>query len=450
MQLSPGSWSILALAALSSIALLFAPISHNTGETFWTFSLDLDSMYRPIVVDWNKAHPDPEEQVRTYVIGTTSLTRRLQSGFLSGTPVPDLSEVESSMAGNFFSGPLDAVGFTDLTDIIHKEGLDTKINPASFGPWTNRGRIFGLPHDVHPVLLAYRADIVEAAGIDVSKIETWDDFIRVMSPLMKGPDGQRFLINIWETNPQAMEILILQAGGGFFDQNLQPILNSDTNARVLSTIVSWIAGPKRVCVNAPDFDAEGNYLFLHGDVLCTLMPDWLGGIWMKDLSGLSGKMKVMPIPAWEKGGLRTSVFGGTMLGIPKRAPDFQRSWEFAKHLYLSPELAKELYLKVNIITPVRSFWNDPVYDQPNPYFSGQASGRLYVQMASQVPRRTSSPYKPQAVVAINDALIRLKQYAVRENTYDAPALMAQARVELNTAQAEIKRKMAANAFLQTP
>jgi len=447
MQLSPGSWSILALALLSSIALLLFPIPHRSGETFWIFSTDHILMYQPVIADWNKAHADPDEQVTAYVIGTAPLSRRLQSGFLSGTPVPDLTEVESSMIASFFSGPLDAVGFTDLTDIIHREGLDQKINPASFSPWTNRGHIFGLPHDVHPVLLAYRADIVEAAGIDVTKIETWDDFVRVMSPLMQGPDGRRYLMNVWETNPRTMETLMLQAGGGFFDADLKPELDSDANARVLSTIVSWIAGPHRICVDAPDFDAEGNYMYLHGEVLCSIMPDWLAGVWMKDLPGLSGKMKLMPLPAWEKGGLRTSVFGGTMLGIPKRAPDFQRSWDFAKHLYLSPDLARDLYRKVGIITPVRAYWNDPVYDEPNPYFSGQPSGRLYVQMAGLVPMRTSSPYKPLAVIAVNDALIRLKHFAERSDTFDPAALQAQAHRELEIAQADIERKMAANAFL---
>ena len=451
MQLSPGSWSILILAALSSIALLVFPIVPKPGDSFWIFSLDHDLMYKPVIADWNAAHPKPDDQMTCYVIGVTPLARRLQSGFLSGTPVPDVTEIESSMASNFFSGPLDAVGFTDLTDLIHQEGLDQKINAASFGPWTNRGRIFGLPHDVHPVLLAYRSDIVEAAGIDVNQIETWDDFMRVMSPLMKGPDGrQRFLLNVWETNPQALEILLLQAGGGFFNDDLQPTLDSETNAKVISTIVSWIAGPKRVCVNAPDFDAAGNYLFLHGDVLCSLMPDWLSGVWKKDLPGLGGKMKLMPLPAWEKGGLRTSVFGGTMLGIPKRAKNFQKSWEFAKHLYLSPELARHLYQSVGIITPVKEYWSDPVFDEPNPYFSGQPSGRLYIQMAPLVPKRTSSPYKPQAVVAINDALIRLKHYAEAQNTYDVPSLMAQARIELKSAQETIQRKMDANAFLNTP
>ena len=158
----------------------------------------------------------------------------------------------------------------------------------------------------------------------------------------------------------------------------------------------------------------------------------------------------MPLPAWEKGGLRTSVLGGTMLTIPKRAPDFQRSWAFAKYLYLSPELARSLYRTVGIITPVRAYWTDPVFDEPNPYFCNQPSGRLYIQAAASVPMRTSSPYKPQAATAVGDALIRLRHFAERGNTYDQAALETQAHQELEIAQSDIQRKMDANAFLPTP
>jgi arabinosaccharide transport system substrate-binding protein len=449
MQLSPGSWSILLLALVSSIAIAFWPIPHRGGRAFWLFSFDHDLIYKPAIAAWNRAHPDPRDQVIDYVISNGPLGRRLESGFLSGTPVPDAAEVEVQMMSGFFAGPLDAVGFADLTDRIHREGLDRQIVSASFSPWTDQGRIFGLPHDVHPVLLAYRADIVEAAGIDVSKIETWDDFVRVMSPLVRRDSSHpRYLLNVWETNKDAVEILLLQAGGGFFDARQRPILDSEINAHVLATIVSWIAGPGGLCMNAPNFDAEGNYLFLHGNVLCTLMPDWLGGIWRKDLAGLGGKMKLMPLPAWTPGGLRTSVEGGSMLGIPKRAPDFEKSWAFAKHLYLDRDIARNLFRTVGIISPVSTFWDDPVYDQPNPYFCGQPVGRLYIAMAPKVPLRSSSPFQPQALLALSDALIRLRHYAEQHDIFAPAALLPRARLEVAVAQASIERRIQANAFLR--
>ena len=115
-----------------------------------------------------------QRRVHILLLSGNVLQRRLLSGFLSGTPLPDLVEAYVQIVAQAFKGPLEDVGFVDLTDMVRAEGL-TSRSMRRLLPWTSRGRIFGLPHDVHPVLLAYRADLVEAAGIDVAAIETWDD-----------------------------------------------------------------------------------------------------------------------------------------------------------------------------------------------------------------------------------------------------------------------------------
>lgn len=402
--------------------------------------------------NWEAENPDPEDQVQPLVISVQALERRLLSGFLAETPVPDLAEVESSMVGKFFAGPLEAVGFVDLTDLLEEEGLRERINEPSFAPWTSRGRIFGIPHDVHPVMLAYRADIVEAAGIDVTAIETWDDFERIMRPLMwvDGTPGidppDRYLLNLWETSSFAIQILLLQAGGGTFDQDLQPILVSDENAKVFARMVTWVHGPRRLAINAPNFSAEGHQMFLDGQVLCNLMPDWLAGVWRYDLPGLKGKVKLMPLPAWEPGGRRTSVIGGTMLAIPKRTDDFDTAWRFAKHLYFDPETSRETFRSNYIITPIRDNWDDPVFDEPSAYFSGQPVGRLYINLAPDIPMRSSSPFESSARNEAVNALIRLTRYARENGVTDEAVLRDRALVELREAEKNIERLMRMNPF----
>jgi len=171
------------------------------------------------------------------------------SGFLSGTPTADLIEVLIAVSPKAFLGPFDQVGFLDLTKRIHAEGLYERFNAPSFSPHTSRGRIFGLPHDVHPTLLAYRADLVEAAGIDVSQIETWEDFPRVMRPLMEDFDGDgrpdRYLLNLSEMSGNTIVGLALQNNGLIFDEDDRPIFANERNARTLATLCTWITGPER-------------------------------------------------------------------------------------------------------------------------------------------------------------------------------------------------------------
>jgi len=442
-------WVMGVLAAVSTAAVFAWPVPPRDGVQMWTFARLHKVRYEAAIAEW-----PPAQRASITLLSMPALERRMLSAFLTQTPSADLIEAERRVAARAFVGPLESVGFADLTDRLRAEGLDEDINGPSFGPWTSRGRIFGLPHDVHPVMLGYRADIVEAAGIDVGRIETWDDFIRVMSPLMLGKDASgkpvRFLLNLWEDKDDLLEVLLLQAGGGFFDGSERVSIATDINARVLSTVIAWCRGPQRIASDAPDFTASGNQLKVEGYVLAALMPDWMCNIWRIEIPQLAGKVKVMPLPAWEKGGRRTSVWGGTMLGIAKASPDQDGLWEIAKRLYTSRELAREIYREGDIITPVRSLWSDPVFDEADPYFSGQRKGRMFINLAPSVPSRTSSPFNTLAKQRVRDAALSLSAYAQSRGAFDVEQLKPEAMRLLEIAERQVRTQVERNVFLTDP
>ena len=448
--LSPGVCALALLALLSGAVILTQARPKPARHVFWLTARAHHLVYGPVVAEWNATRPD--QSVSMLLLDGPAMERRMLSGLLADTPIADVLEMERPIAARAFTGPLEDVGFVDLTDRLAAEGLLASINRTSFSPWTSRGRIFGIPHDVHPVLLAYRADIIEAAGIDMSEIETWADFARVLRPLMADSDGDRqpdrFLINFWPSNPYLPEALLLQAGGQFFDEQNQPVLDSDTNVGVLAELATWITGPNRIAIDAPEFSTAGNRLRLNGKVVATIMPDWIAGAWKIDLPGLRGKIKLMPLPAWQKGGRRTTVTGGTMLGIPKSTTDFEAAWQFAKHLYFSPELAERFYRASNIITPVKDLWTLPVFDEPDPFFSGQPAGRLFINQAEHVPARSSSPYNHLAASELGNALFLLKEYADSRGAFAAQDLRLEARRLLKEAQSRLKSQISRNAFLR--
>ena len=455
--LSLGGWVILLVALASTAAVLLWPIPRAEGIELWTFARNHAEVYQRLAAGYNeRARAQGEEPIGVFLIDGAALQRRVLSGFWSGTPLADLVEVERGAISNIVAGPIEDVGFVDLTERIEAEGLDKRINAPSFAPWTSRGRIFGLPHDVHPTLLVYRADLVEAAGIDVSRIETWADFERVMRPLVGDLDGDgradRFLLNLWYTQPDGIEALLLQAGGGTFDADGELLVGGEANARVVAQCVAWMVGPDRIAVDAPNFDPSGNQLKLDGRVVCDVMPDWLAGIYKSDLPQLGGKLKLMPLPAWEPGGRRTSVIGGTMIGVPKAAGDFEAAWRAAKYLYLSRELAEELFRTNTIISPVREFWDSDFYREPDPYFSGQPSGTLFIDQAPDVPFRSSSPFHRMALTRIIEAVTTLYGEAsagriVPVERVTAEALLPRATALLAAAEARVRREMSRNVFL---
>jgi len=448
-SVSLGVGVILTLALASVMALALWPIPDRPGLEMWIFSPEHQLLYEPAL---EQRAADNRAHVNMRVIGIPSLKSRMMSAFFAGIPTADLIEIERQMAGQAFTGPIEAVGFADLTELIAQEGLLEQINEPSFGPWTSRGRIFGLPHDVHPVLLGYRADIVEAAGIDVTQIETWDDFKRVLAPLMSDDnddgDPDRYLLGMWFTDADRLETVMLQGGGRLFDEQGRVTMNTELNARLLAEMITWFVGPDRIAADVPDFSAAGNQLKIEGYAIAYLMPDWMCNIWRLQMPQLEGKVKVMPMPAWEPGGRRTSVWGGTMLGIAKTTERFDESWELAKDLYFSDAIARELYTRNDIVTPIKLYWDDPMFDEPDAYFSGQAKGRMYVDQAPLIPARTSSPYYKLAIDRLRDAAVAIAEWSRSTGTFDRNAIEARCKQELERAESLVRLQMQRNVFLE--
>ena len=450
---SLGVWIVLGLACVSSVLVAVrSEADEAEGLVFWTFAKPHAEMYRPLIAERNE-RTDPDVSMQQLALAVVE--QRMLGGFFAGVPTADLIEVERGIAGRAFTGPIESVGFTDLTDRLRAEGLIDAVNPASFGPWTRDGHIFGIPHDVHPVMLGYRRDLIEASGVDTAAfeaIETWDDFARTLAPLRADLDGDgdidRYPLAFWPTDLDKVDLLLLQGGGQLFDETGALMLATETNARLLARMVSWCVGPDRIACEVPDFSMSGNKLKEDGYAVCYFFPDWMCDVWNKEVASLSGKMRLMPLPAWEPGGRRTSVWGGTMLAIPKTAPDFEACWAFAKYLYFSDELARELYRTGDIITPVRAHWADPVYDEPDPYFGGQAKGRMYIELAPHIPPRSSSPYARRAIERLGDAGMRTLRTAQQRGVHTPDDLLPIAMVSLERAHAEVARQMARTAVFR--
>lgn len=242
-------------------------------------------------------------------------------------------------------------------------------------------------------------------------------------------------------------MMMLQAGGSFFDAKDQPNFSNPLNAGILAKITTWITGPNRMCIDVGAFSAAGHRQRLEGLVIGTLVPDWMAGSWKVENPGLSGKLKLMPIPAWTKGGRRTSVAGGTMMGVAKTSLHIDESWELTKHLYLSPALAEHMYRNTTIISPVKTLWSQHFYDEPDPFFGGQPVGRMYINQAPDVPPRPSSPYTEAASQKIVSAAIALRVYADRTGTFDVAGLQPEAERLLAEAEVGLKKQISRNLFL---
>jgi arabinosaccharide transport system substrate-binding protein len=154
-------------------------------------------------------------------------------------------------------------------------------------------------------------------------------------------------------------------------------------------------------------------------------------------------MALMPLPAVEPGGRRTSTWGGTMLGITKHSEHQDLAWEFAKHIYLNDKDLAARFEGTNILPPVRSAWEEAPFKERRPYWSGQALGEEYAKLAPDVPAQYTSPFISQAKSKLGEALISSVQYYERNGKEGFSDFV---RKTLKDRAAEVRRQIARNPY----
>ena len=441
--LGPGPLAVLCAAIISGITIPFIRSGPETDLEVWTFASNHYGAYEAAIPSFES---QCQVKVSLRLLTLRALFARMSSAFQTGVGGPDCAELVQSWVGRFFRGPLEDIGFYDLTDHLHRTGWYDRINEASFAPWTNRGRIFGLPHDVHPVVLAYRWDIFEKEGIDANSLTTWGKFVEAGRKITRDFDGDgapdRYMIELNDSNAAEYEVLLLQRGGGSFDRHGNVTMDADLNVKTLVDYVHMAAGPNAIG-KALGWGAIMTKAVEDGYFCCFLMPDWRCELFRQDIPRMAGKFKLMPLPAWEDGGRRTSVRGGTMMGISRNTKDFGRTWQLVKHLYLQPDQLAARFRDTTIIPPVKEAWDSPVFDQPDAYFSNQPVGRMYIEQAPHVPRRYTSPYTNVAYTKFAEALIAVVDYAKAHPRAD---LTPVARRALKRAADYVRKQIARNVY----
>jgi len=409
---------LVVLFLVSGLWLAFHPVHARVAApgvtkqlSVWTFARTHYDAYREVIPQFEQTHPGVRVDLQQ--VHGRAVTQRLQAAFWADLDVPDLVETEISSVGTFFRGPLDEVGFLDLTERYHQSGLYDRVVKTRLSPWSSRGRIFGIPHDVHPVMLAYRRDIFEQEGIDASTLDTWDKFVEAGRRMTRDLDGDgtidRYMIELSFTDAGSLETLLFQRDGGFFDADGNLVMDNAIAIETMRWYVTLIAGPNRISGSL----GAGQILTQaveNGYLLCMICADWRSRVIEVDMPRLAGKMALMPLPAAYPGGRRTSTWGGTMMGITKKTPDPDLAWGLAMHLYYTPEPFNERFRNTNIIPPLRDMWNLPALSEPRSYWSGQAIGTLFSALADQTPPQYTSPYTPMAKAKMGEAVVECMLY----------------------------------------
>jgi arabinosaccharide transport system substrate-binding protein len=391
--------------------------------------------YRKVIPEFERTH---NVKVQLQFTTWASMQARLQNALLAGTDTPDLAELFEGALGFFTRGPVEDFGVMDLTDRLNADGLTDRLVQSRFSLWQARGRIYALPHDVHPVMLAYRKDLLDSLGVDPSQLDTWDKFVQVGRRLTKDLNGDgvvdRYMIDFRYDGNWGLSTLMLQRGGQFFTPDGDVAFATEDNAELIRWYILQTRGPQKIGYEAGWGQALAKAM-IDGLVLFVITPDWRTHIFQDEIPSLSGKMALMPLPAWTPGGRRTSVWGGTGLVMAKRTKQPELAWELAKFLYFRREGLGERFQGTNILPALKDAWTLPEIGQPNPYWGNEPIGKTYAALAPETPPLYSSPIDHIGRLKLDQAYNRSAAYY---QTHGEAGLMEFIRAELAISAAQVR------------
>jgi lactose/L-arabinose transport system substrate-binding protein len=382
--------SIAATTAFSALTPHTASAQDGlSGKiTVWMQVANQDQIEKTVLPAFKEMHPNLEIEFVNYP--PAEVANQLALAIQGGTGAPDVALTETAQIPRL----VDLGGLTDLTDRL---GDVSDYAPAVMELGKKDDRYYSVPWDTGPVVLYYRRDIFEAAG------------------LPSDPESVDALLSTWDSYLEACKTIKAETGLYCFAQNKANNFGDVWANMLWSQGVGWYDAEGRVTVDSPEAVAALEKLgeFWAADVVSddlewtdnwyavlnqTALDDpnvkpvatlpiaaWMGGFlknWAAaDAVGLWG---VVRMPAWAEGGVRSSNQGGSSYVIPDQSQNPDAAWAFIDHVN-STESQIALFEYGDIFPARLSTYENEVFSQPDSYFADQAVREVYAEAGSNIP-----------------------------------------------------------------
>lgn len=394
---------VIVAAIIAAVALTLAGNLKGADKrkvTIWSFAPNNVEEYKRRKADVEKKF---NIELELQVIAQNAFVQKLQAVLMDGKGAPDIIEwmIENNRILN--ADPKKCF-VLPLNKYTASSASFKKVPSGRVGWVTYGGNIYGLPHDVHPVVLVYNDTIWKSVGVDMAKIQTWDEFFEASKKLIaEKKDGKpvHYALPYGGDGLNNTGFMIWQqANAQILDASGKPTFTSPAFKAFLTKWISW---QKTGAITAWDW---GNFaaLLANGTLASYTSPDWwipqvnLAATGSTDgaISALGGKktkqsdvkyqFRIRTLPAFKNGGAVTASWGGTFMAIPKgtKNPDF--IYKVAEFLEYDQSALKVRWQSTSMLPPFSDVWNDPMFKQPDPRFGGQSLGALMAGCAGKMPK----------------------------------------------------------------
>ena len=383
---------VLMAVMLSACAPAATPTPVVAAEpsgkvTLWMLKAAHDTLINSGVLDaFKEEYPDVEVEVVEYA--PADVYQKLPLALQAGTGAPDISLVENSHLAQIVS----LGGLTDMTEWVTPY-LD-KMNAYKWADAKLDDKYYAMPWDSGPVVLYYRRDVFEAAGLpsdpeSVSEaVATWDKYFDVCQTIMEETGSACFSNNKANNYGRLYEMMLWQQGLGYYNAEGQVTVDSPENIATLETMKRfWDAD-----LTSDQLEwTDGWYAELAAETdakpIATLVEAaWMGAFlkgWIAP--GTEGKWGVALMPAMEEGQVRAANDGGSAFVIPEQSQNKEAAWALTEFLFGRVENQVAMFKSSDFFPSLEAAYADPVFTEPDPFFADQPVRPTYVDVVKEVP-----------------------------------------------------------------
>ncbi|TXJ53377.1 sugar ABC transporter substrate-binding protein [Brachyspira aalborgi] len=352
-------------------------INENTETeiTVWAWNVAAKALVES-AKSFNQKYPKIKVNVQEYGLAQ-NVYERYSVILSSGVGVPDIIQIESDYVQTF--AETYPQYFFDMNGYIDIEG---KVDPSKISTsYDSEGKLVSIPWDSGPVVMFYREDLFNQAGIDINSIITFEDYISAGKKL-KEKFPNITMTGLPFTQDENLFRCLLVANKSYYLNNKGEITVASSKAIETLQMIKRLID-EGVAKNTINWDG-GIVANKNGELASWIMGGWWGGTIKDQMPEMKGKWKIAPIPAFPDGA-RASSSGGAGLSITASEPIKQAAaLEFIKESLMNVDNQLMMYEKYSLFPSYLPTYDDERFLKSDDYF-GDDFNKILADVTKEIP-----------------------------------------------------------------
>ncbi|WP_288680672.1 sugar ABC transporter substrate-binding protein [uncultured Brachyspira sp.] len=347
----------------------------ETEITIWAWNVAAKALVES-AKSFNQKYPKIKVNVQEYGLAQ-NVYERYSVILSSGVGVPDIIQIESDYVQTF--AETYPQYFFDMNGYIDIEG---KVDPSKISTsYDSEGKLVSIPWDSGPVVMFYREDLFNQAGIDINSIITFEDYI-LAGKKLKEKFPNITMTGLPFTQDENLFRCLLVANKSYYLNNKGEITVASSKAIETLQMIKRLID-EGVAKNTINWDG-GIVANKNGELASWIMGGWWGGTIKDQMPEMKGKWKIAPIPAFPDGA-RASSSGGAGLSITASEPIKQAAaLEFIKESLMNVDNQLMMYEKYSLFPSYLPTYDDERFLKSDDYF-GDDFNKILADVTKEIP-----------------------------------------------------------------